>query len=488
MQVAGTTPVTSTSSGSSTVPQDGSSVPPRSTTTAPAQKLAWQDCSVGQRTLECAKLTVPLDYSNPARGTIQLALERRPASDSSQRVGTLLVNPGGPGIPGTGLVEAASSAFSSTLRRRFDIVGWDPRGTGNSAPVDCVDNLDPYLTPDPTPDSGDEKQALIDAAKAFAAKCEANSGRILPYISTQDSARDMEEIRKALGEDKISYFGFSYGSELGATFATMFPQSVRAMVVDGAVDPNSDAVDEARRQVTSLEKALDAFLADCAADSSCAFHSGGDPGAAFDQLMARLDTRPLRYRGREIGQGIAYTAAISALYDKSAWPILAEALDRAQRGDGEMLALLYDSYTERGPDGTYSDAFEGLIAINCLDDPGPTDPAVTDELAAEFTKLAPRLGEASAYGYFCSFWPVPRKPPIKITGAGAGPIVVVGTTGDPITPLESTKRLAAELEQGVLVTVVGDRHTGYKLNGCVVKAVDDYLVDLTLPKSGLVCG
>lgn len=486
--MAGTAPVTAPASTSSTTPR-GSTVPPRTTsTTAAVQQLDWRDCSVGQRTLECAELTVPLDYDNPARGTIQLALERRPATNPSERVGTLLVNPGGPGIPGTGLVEAAGSAFSSTLRRRFDIVGWDPRGTGNSAPVDCVDNLDPYLTPDPTPDSAAEKQALIDAAKDFAAECEANSGRILPYISTQDSARDMEEIRKALGEDKISYFGFSYGSELGAMFATMFPQSVRAMVVDGAVDPNSDAVGEARRQVLSLEASLDAFLADCAADTKCAFYNRGDPGAAFDQLMAGLDTRPLRFGGRAIGQGIAYTAVISALYDKSAWPILAEALDRAQGGDGEMLALLYDSYTQRGPDGTYTDAFEGLIAINCLDDPGPTDPAAADELAAEFSKLAPRLGEASAYGYFCAFWPVPRKAPIKVTGAGAGPIVVVGTTGDPITPLESTKRLAAELEQGVLVTVVGDRHTGYKLNGCVVKAVDDYLVDLTLPRRGLVCG
>ena len=178
-------------------------------------------------------------------------------------------------------------------------------------------------------------------------------------------------------------------------------------------------------------------------------------------MLASLDAKPLRFHGREIGQGIAYTAVISALYDKTAWPYLAEALADAQHGNGELLAFLYDNYTERNPDGTYSNAFEGLIAINCLDDPGPTDPAFTDQLAAEFAAIAPRLGEASAYGYFCSSWPVPQKPPIKITGAGAGPIVVVGTTGDPITPLESTKRLAAELEHGILVTVVGERHTGY---------------------------
>ena len=179
---------------------------------------------------------------------------------------------------------------------------------------------------------------------------------------------------------------------------------------------------------------------------------------------------------------------ISALYDKRHGPTWPRRWPTPQHGDGELLAFLYDNYTERNPDGTYSNAFEGLIAINCLDDPGPTDPAFTDQLAAEFATIAPRLGEASAYGYFCSFWPVPQKPPIKITGAGAGPIVVVGTTGDPITPLESTKRLAAELEHGILVTVVAERHTGYKLNGCVVQAVDNYLVDLTLPKDGLVCG
>ena len=271
-------------------------------------------------------------------------------------------------------------------------------------------------------------------------------------------------------------------------FATMFPKSVRAMVVDGAVDPNSDAVDEARRQVVGLETALDAFLADCASRTTCEFHNNGNPGAALDALLAKLDSNPIEYAGREIGQGIAYTAIISALYDQSAWPYLSQALADAQGGNGELLALLYDTYTERSQDGTYSNAFEGLIAINCLDDPGPTDLAVTDQLADEFAKLAPRLGRASAYGYFCSFWPVPRKPPITITGAGAGPIVVVGTTGDPITPLESTKRLAAELEDGHLVTVVGERHTGYKLNGCVTEAVDDYLVDLKVPQEGLVCG
>jgi pimeloyl-ACP methyl ester carboxylesterase len=297
----------------------------------------------------------------------------------------------------------------------------------------------------------------------------------------------MEQIRRALGEEQISFLGFSYGSELGSTFATMFPDSVRAMVLDGAVDPNSDAVDEARRQVTSLERSLDDFLADCASRNRCPFRNGGDPGGALDALLARLEDKPLELDGRKVGQGIAYTAIVSALYDRAAWPILAESLARAAKGDATGLAFLFDQYVERDDDGTYANTFEALIAINCLDDPGPLDLDFPDSIAPEFERLAPRLGLASAYGYFCAFWPARPTEELVITGAGAGPIVVVGTTGDPITPLESSRRLAESLEEGVLVTVNADRHTGYGENDCINSAVDDFLVTLTVPAAGLVC-
>ncbi len=493
VEVQGTSPATSAAQAPPTTAGPGTTTPgtaaptttPQPPSTIPAGRLDWQDCD---DELQCATLEVPLDYTDPTGDTIDLALVRRPATDESQRIGSLLVNPGGPGIPGTLLAQAADGVFSQALLRRFDIVGWDPRGTGQSSPVDCVDDLDPYLALDPTPDTASEKQQLIDSAQEFGALCEESNGRILPFISTQDSARDMDEIRRALGEDKISYYGFSYGSELGANYATLFPRSVRAMIVDGAVDPNSDVVDEAKRQVVGLEKALNDFLADCAGRDRCAFHNGGDPGAALDGLLARLDTDPLRADGREVGQGKAYTAIVSALYDSDDWPNLAVALDDAANGDGQALLDLYDSYVQRFPDGTFTNAFEGLIAINCLDDPGPTDLAFPDRFAPELEQLAPRLGRASAFGYFCAFWPAKGKGPLAITGAGAGPILVIGTTGDPITPLESTRRLADELEQGVLVTVDAAGHTGYGKNGCIVRTVDRYLIDLRLPETGLVCG
>jgi pimeloyl-ACP methyl ester carboxylesterase len=491
---AGTVEVVGTAAGratpsATTAPASsaGRSVPPTSTaptSSLPVASLDWEDCGDN---LDCATLEVPLDYDDPTGPAIELALMRRPADLGEGRTGSLLVNPGGPGVPGTTIPEAAELYLSEDLLDHFDIVGWDPRGTGASSHVDCDDNLDPYFTLDPTPDTPEEKQALIDAAKDFAARCEAKSGELLPHISTVDSARDMEQIRRALGEDEISYLGFSYGSELGATFATLYPESVRAMVLDGAVDPNSDVIDESRRQVASLERSLDAFLADCASRDKCPFRNGGDPGAALDAILADLEDEPLELEGREIGQGIAYTAIVSALYDRGAWPILAESLARAQQGDATGLAYLFDQYVERDDDGTYANTFEALIAINCLDDPGPTDVGFPDQLAPEFRRLAPRLGEASAYGYYCTFWPARPTETLTVTGAGAGPIVVVGTTGDAITPLESSQRLAEALEEGVLVTVDAERHTGYGENDCITAAVDDYLVDVTVPAAGLVC-
>jgi pimeloyl-ACP methyl ester carboxylesterase len=203
--------------------------------------------------------------------------------------------------------------------------------------------------------------------------------------------------------------------------------------------------------------------------------------------MARLDGSPLRARGRDVTQGIAYIAVVSALYSRGDWEVLAEALADAQDGDGRLLQALYDNYVHRAPDGTFDNLFESLIAINCLDDPGPTDLAFPERFAEELARDYPRLGRASGPGYVCNFWPARLAAPLRVTGAGAGPIVVVGTTGDPITPIESTRRLAEELEEGVLVTVEADEHTGYGTNRCIVRAVDQYLLDLTVPEAGLVC-
>jgi pimeloyl-ACP methyl ester carboxylesterase len=482
-----TSPPTSSPAPTTAAPTTPTTGGASSTTApAPATALSWQTCG----RVQCAMLTVPLDYTDPSKGTIDLYLKRRPASDKAHRVGSLLVNPGGPGVPGTSLVDQASLAFSEDLLDRFDIVGWDPRGTGQSSPVDCVDNLDPYFALDPIPDTTAEKQTIIDTSQQFDAACQQRSGRILPYVSTQDSARDMDQIRNALGEDKISYFGFSYGSQLGATYATLYPAHVRSMVVDGAADPNAGYVESTKQQVVGLERGLQAMLDDCAKKTSCAFHHDGNPAAAYDALMAKLTTNPIPSPEADrpaVGPGVAIYAVVSGLYVQEYWPVVTRALAAAEKGDGGPLLQLYDTYIERQSDGTWTNSFEDLIAINCLDDPGPKDPSFPDSYAKDLQALSPHFGAWAAYSYNCIYWPVPQKAPLKLTAAGAGPIVVVGTTGDPITPLESTKHMADALEQATLVTVDANQHTGYGTNDCVVKAVDDYLIDLTVPAKGLEC-
>ena len=449
-----------------------------------AGSLAWTRCA---DRVECATLTVPKDYSEGAKGAIELSVKRRKAQKPSERIGSLLVNPGGPGVPGTVMAEQAPSFFSPLLLDRFDIVAWDPRGTGASAPVVCRSNMDGLLTLDPTPDTPDERQALLDGAKSFAEDCQRNAGDVLPYVSTQSSARDMEQIRKALGEEKISYLGFSYGSELGAYYATIFPASVRAMVLDGAVDPRTGADGLARAQAVGIETSLNAALTACAKSRKCPFNHGGDPFTALDKLLAKLDSAPLVVQDASgapvVGQGVAYEAIISTLYRKDFWPDLTSALAAAELGDGQELLGLYESHVSYG--GRAPHLYDAFLAIGCLDDPGSTDPAAIDALNVEMKAKAPRLG-VLATSYQCVYWPY-RADPFTVTGAGAGPIVVLGTTGDAFTPLEASKGMAETLEHGVLVTVDADTHTGYNENDCATQTVDRYLTELVVPIPGIVC-
>ena len=459
------------------------------------QPIEWKACkadatgapaTVG---VTCGYLEVPFDYDNPDLGSFVLFLKKRDA-DPALRIGSMLVNPGGPGFGGSSLASNAEFYFSSTLVRYFDIIAWDPRGTGESTPaVNCVDSFDEYFGLDSPPETPQEDQALIDAGKAFSKMCDENSGSILPYISTRASATDMNSIREALGEDKITYFGFSYGSELGATWATMFPNTVRAAVLDGAVDPGATATQEGLSQAKGFEGSLNAFLAKCAATPSCQFYNGGKPGAALDKLLLSIDARPLVVSSDRtlVTQGVAFTAIAQSMYSDSLWPQLELALVSAQNGDGSGLLGLYDQYYQRNADGSYGNELEAFLAISCLDDPGASS---IEEVAASvkmFVDAAPRLGANFAYGYACTNWPVPPAQKVKITGVDAGPIVVVGTTGDPATPLSATRNMAKALEQGILLVVEADQHTGYGTNKCIVDAVDDYLIKLTKPTNELVC-
>jgi pimeloyl-ACP methyl ester carboxylesterase len=452
----------------------------------------WKACddSGSTTTVQCSTLQVPFDYNNPSAGTFTLYVKLLPAANPTLRIGSMMVNPGGPGFGGSSLADDASYYFSTDITDHFDIIAWDPRGTGKSTPaVNCVDDYDEYFGIDSPPDSPEENQALIDASQAFNDECMANSGEILPYISTQASATDMDSIRQALGEDKISYFGFSYGSELGATWATLFPQTVRAAVFDGAVDPQATSSQEGMAQAGGFEGQLTTFLAACSENSTCAFYNGGKAEAAFDALLFALDAKPLVVSKDRtpVTQGVAFTAVAQAMYSDSNWPQLEQALVDAQQGDGSGLLQLYDDYYQRKEDGSYGNELEAFLAISCLDDPGSTSIKDVEDAVPDYVAVAPRLGANFGYGYSCALWPV--KPAIKIdvTGKGAGPIVVIGTTGDPATPLESTRKMAAALEQGVLLVVEANKHTGYGANECINTAVDSYLIDLTVPVNDTIC-
>ncbi len=435
---------------------------------------------------------MPLDYADPAVGNVTLPLIRRLAMETDNRIGSLLVNPGGPGVSGVDFVRNASTLYSEDVRARFDIVGWDPRGVGGSAPaVNCLEDLDPFVSADPSPDSIAEQQAQDAVAKDFADACAAESGDIIPYLATEYTARDMDAIREALGDEKLTYFGYSYGTFLGAIYADLFPDRIRALVLDAAVDPSITAQEDAKNQVVGFETSLNAFLTACEAEPDCAFHYADNPAAAYDALMLSLDAKPAYGDGTiEVGVAIAELGVLSALYSEAQWPALAEALAAAEAGDGSALLEMSTFITGRYGAANYTDELEQRIAISCVDSQRLTyDEKVA--LQAELAILAPRFGDPGIgpAGDPCDFWPVPSlRDPKRITAPGSPPILVVGTTGDPATPYQQAVSLAKQLSQGVLLTLNGEQHTAYGgVSDCIDSAVDAYLIDLVPPADGTVC-
>lgn len=456
---------------------------------ADAGTIDWQDFGNG---LETGSVIVPVDYDDPSKGEFDLFVMRHPASDPSKRIGSLLVNPGGPGFGGSVLAQVAENVYSQDLLDHFDIVGWDPRGTGLSTPaIDCIDDYDPYFATE-YDDLTDEQaqQRSVEVATDFEAQCEDNNTDILSYVGTNNAARDMDLIRQALGEDTITYFGFSYGSELGATWATLFPDTVRAAVLDGAADPNADSVQSGIDQSKGFEAALNTFLAQCSDDTSCAFNNGGDAEGAYDALLKSLSEQPIPSDpGRpDVETGVATTAVIQAMYSEDIWPQLATALADAQNGEGSGLLALYDGYYQRQPDGTYDNSLEAFQVISCADTPERLTVEEEDADAHLYEEAAPRLyADTKGGSYFCTFFPASIDPRATITGVGAGPILVVGTTGDPATPLASSRNMATSLEEGVLLVVDAEQHTGYDVNDCSTGTVDAYLINLTVPADGTEC-
>jgi pimeloyl-ACP methyl ester carboxylesterase len=443
--------------------------------------------------IQIGTFTAPIDYADPSKGDFQLNIARHLALKPDERIGSLLVNPGGPGFGGTDLALFAEANFGQQLLDHFDIVAWDPRGTGLSEPkIDCFSDYDHFFaSSDITPDDEQERQALIDLAEESAGDCIDKNRGIYQFVGTNDSARDMDGIRAALGEPKISYLGFSYGSELGATWATLFPDTVRAAVLDGAVDPTADATDSSVQQLKGFEDALTTFLSTCDAQPKCAFNNEGDAEGAFDRLMDSIDAKPIPSVDHRpaVSNEVALTAVAQAMYSDKLWPRLARALADAQAGDGAGLLSLYDDYYERQPDGTYADSLEAFEVISCMDSAERLTVEQDDATVPEMQAVAPRMARRSVGGYDCTFYPPSSDPRIDITGKGAGPILVMGTTGDPATPLDGTRKMADALEDGRLVVVEGNQHTGYGVNECSTSAVENYLIDPVghLPPDGLVC-
>jgi pimeloyl-ACP methyl ester carboxylesterase len=452
----------------------------------------WSDCGKG---FLCADIRVPRDYEAPSEGYLTIALVRLPASDPKDRIGSLVVNPGGPGGSGVEFVRsgAEQGVFPSELRKRFDIVGFDPRGVNASSAIRCIENLDPQARLDPSPDDAAELEELVDSAREYAAECASHNDATLAYLSTDAVARDLDLIRQAIGDTKLSYLGFSYGTLIGSLYAERFPDRIRAMVLDGAMDPALDLEHLRFGQAEGFEKELTAFLEDCSAKKGCAFHAKGKTAAAFDALMASIDVTPLPARfdreRRRVGPSVASYAVLAALYDRESWPVLATSLDLARRGDGSLLLQISDPYQGRKPNGSYSNQHDAYTANICLDFAAPTDVGTYTAWAQRLKKAAPHFAGLIAYNDLaCAFWPVPaERTPAPVTAAGAPPIVVVGTTGDPATPYAWAEALAGELDSGVLVTREGDGHTAYFVSSCVQRAVDAYLLGLTVPKAGLTC-
>jgi pimeloyl-ACP methyl ester carboxylesterase len=462
---------------------------------ADTDSLAWgscQDDSANEPALECATLTVPLDYDQPDGDSIDLALVRLPATDD--RIGAILLNPGGPGGSGFEFTALSATSLQSGMGLAgFDLVGFDPRGVDRSNGIRCLtdEQVDATAYLDDTPDDDAERAALDAADSQFETACIDVYGDTLRHYSTVNTARDMDRIRAAMGDDQISYLGISYGTYLGAMYATLFPDRVRAMVLDAAFEPTGDSVEEQyTTQLVGFSEAFDNWAAWCTDEPSCAFQSDDVPGA-WDALMDRLDAEPAPATdGREANEAVGHTATISALYSESEWPVLAQALDDASVGDGDGLFRLADSYIGRNDDGTYDTIDQSGHIIRCASGIDAAAPADPEALAARLLELSPRFAEgitADDFDDSCDAL-MPDVTPTPLSYDGDAPIVVVGGLNDPATPIRWAEEMTAAMgDTARLVTYSGEGHGFVLTASCVTEAEANVLIDLELPEEGLAC-
>jgi pimeloyl-ACP methyl ester carboxylesterase len=475
-----------------------------------SQVLSWSACSAfattpedkkayGEPSLQCAYLAVPLDYAKPNDRTIKVGLLRRPASDPAQRIGSLVINPGGPGASGmSAAANLVDRVKDNELGKRFDLVGFDPRGVGSTQPqVHCL-----------TPPERDAERLMnlgVDTSPAGVArtesqertddaKCASRTGiDVLADVGTREVARDLDVIRSALGDAKLSYLGYSYGTRIGTSYAEDFSRNVRAMILDGAIDPAQDPVAEHIDQGRGFQQAFDMFSAWCAGRADCAL--GQDTGqavSAFHTLILPLITHPAAVSdGRKLSYTDATTGTVQALYLPALWIPLNRGLQELTQGHGDILIRLADVYYGRSPDGTYSTQLDAFQAVTCVDNPPITDRNVARKADAEFRAAAPFLDDGQPPSPAldnCAFWPVPpTSRPHQPQTPGLPTVMVISTTHDPATPYQAGVNLAHELN-GRLLTFEGTQHTAF-LHGidCVDRAGITYLTTLRPPPEESRC-
>jgi len=456
------------------------------------QKLSWDDCGGAQ----CTSVEVPTDYAKPDGDTLELKVKVVASRGEGGR--SLFVNPGGPGGEAQGFADYMVSQLGEDVLERYDVVGVDPRGVGQSTPVDCLSDaeMDAYAASEPIPDDSAEIDEYRSTIVDFGEGCTEKSGALAAHISTEEAARDFDIVRALLGAKTFDWFGASYGTKLGATYATLFPKTVGRMVLDGAVDPSLTAEESASGQNTGFQRALDAYIKDCVRQKACPL--GRDADVAEDKLVTFIDDRdqdPMSTgQKRQLTQGITFYGIAVTLYDKRTWPILTKALTAAFKGDGSDLLRLSDLYFRRQADGTYTENLgEANPAVNCLDYPDGDQESTVEEVQdslPRFTKESPAFGGFLAWGALgCTDWPIKAThAQVDIDATGSKPIVVLGTTRDPATPYEWAKGLTDQLGTAVLVTREGDGHTAYTSgNECIKKLIDAYFVEGTTPKDGTTC-
>jgi pimeloyl-ACP methyl ester carboxylesterase len=492
-----------------TAAEEGVASPAAAATEAPVDEIEWTDCTSqidglveddapgADRDLafECGRTRVPIDYDDPTGDTLPLFLVRATLGDQPDRIGSLVVNPGGPGGSGADAAIGLALTMPEEVLERFQLVGFDPRGVGLSTPVECIpaEVKEELFSAEPRPTSAEDVDAAFALADRVATGCEEEYGEALGIFNTVDTARDMDRLREALGDEKLTYLGYSYGTTLGSTYAELFPDNVRAMVLDGAVDPDADPVSDAEAQAAGFEKAFDAFAKGCVAfRAGCPV--GKEPREFVWNLLGQAREKPIPTKDasddREATAGDVLTAVGAALYDQDSWPQLSQALAAAGKGDASGVFTLADSYTGRMGDGTYSNLFDANYAINCADT--AEEEQVPEEeirtLVAEWSQEYPLFGAGSATAlYNCNVWDAQRTPLPERDAEGSAPILVIGTEGDPATPVAGAVEMSEDLANGVLLTWEGEGHTAYPKTKCVTEAVDAYLLEEEAPVDDLTC-